>query len=437
MRRLPLLAIATVCLTASAFSQVDIKITSLKAVGPDLVTAPALGDANYGVRVKWSVPKATKAYRVKFTVADRIGYISQNGNAGNFDYSYTFPMPLDGLIPYSVTVDVDLAINDPDRTNNTASGSFTPTTPSTAITYYNPKTLAARQDFTVNITKRASLTSLAILFGAPMTGTSQTVSTLSGPGNSSSVSTTPFSQACFATVMKPVPQGLSSLLQTVSFTAQTSAVKVNTAKITDTWASLSALSSSVSAFQAAEPAIQSTNATIVAYAKANLPTTYKTTTTPIQAARMLFQAVVRDLKFKATWNGTAVDALSGKTVDASGFSLLYVACLRAVGIPARVVSGYKLGTDQWHDWTEFYLPSCGWIPQDPTLSNSICENGSYAYYFGIVPELNQRVAVSRSMTNTTLGYTINASLQQPAYFYTYSAAAPTIGYTSHATLTVK
>ena len=52
---------------------------------------------------------------------------------------------------------------------------------------------------------------------------------------------------------------------------------------------------------------------------------------------------------------------------------LYIALLRAVGIPARFVTGVSytnspLFPDQWgpHGWAEVYFPSVGWVPFDPT-----------------------------------------------------------------------
>jgi transglutaminase-like putative cysteine protease len=59
------------------------------------------------------------------------------------------------------------------------------------------------------------------------------------------------------------------------------------------------------------------------------------------------------------------------------FAHLQIACLRALGLPARYVSGYietlpppgqvKLtGTDASHAWVAFFCPGLGWIDVDPT-----------------------------------------------------------------------
>ncbi|WP_404384913.1 transglutaminase N-terminal domain-containing protein [Caenispirillum salinarum] len=60
------------------------------------------------------------------------------------------------------------------------------------------------------------------------------------------------------------------------------------------------------------------------------------------------------------------------------FAHLQIACLRALGLPARYVSGYVLsrsldeidrvleGADASHAWVSVYLPDGGWIDVDPT-----------------------------------------------------------------------
>ena len=54
-----------------------------------------------------------------------------------------------------------------------------------------------------------------------------------------------------------------------------------------------------------------------------------------------------------------------------------VACLRAIGLPARYVSGYLLthppagrprlvGADASHAWVSAWCPGLGWVDADPT-----------------------------------------------------------------------
>ena len=69
-----------------------------------------------------------------------------------------------------------------------------------------------------------------------------------------------------------------------------------------------------------------------------------------------------------------------------------VVMLRSVGVPARYVVGYSPGAWNsadnayevrelnYHAWTEVYFPSYGWIPFEPTPSDAIEFQGSFALY---------------------------------------------------------
>jgi transglutaminase-like putative cysteine protease len=71
------------------------------------------------------------------------------------------------------------------------------------------------------------------------------------------------------------------------------------------------------------------------------------------------------------------DFLSSKRGVCQDFAHLYIACARALGIPAAYVSGYLLtqpppgqermaGADASHAWVSLYVPGTGWIDYDPT-----------------------------------------------------------------------
>jgi hypothetical protein len=57
------------------------------------------------------------------------------------------------------------------------------------------------------------------------------------------------------------------------------------------------------------------------------------------------------------------------------FACLFVALLRAVGIPSRISEGIVLdGSSGFiiHDWAEVYLAEVGWTPYDPTWNQAKC-----------------------------------------------------------------
>lgn len=71
------------------------------------------------------------------------------------------------------------------------------------------------------------------------------------------------------------------------------------------------------------------------------------------------------------------EVLENKRGVCQDFAHLQIACLRALGIPARYVSGYLetlpppgqeklVGSDATHAWIAVYIPSAGWVEFDPT-----------------------------------------------------------------------
>lgn len=69
----------------------------------------------------------------------------------------------------------------------------------------------------------------------------------------------------------------------------------------------------------------------------------------------------------------ALWTLENKQGDCTDFSDLTIALNRAAGIPATFLEGLAYTSDQEtdpgkikHDWLEVYLPSAGWVPEDPT-----------------------------------------------------------------------
>lgn len=94
-------------------------------------------------------------------------------------------------------------------------------------------------------------------------------------------------------------------------------------------------------------------------------------------ARAVYDYVVdhfeRDAKIVGCGTGDVpafLDARKGKCAD---FSSTFIALARAAGVPAREVYGLRLSpapkadaSDDYHCWSEFYLPEVGWVPADPS-----------------------------------------------------------------------
>jgi transglutaminase-like putative cysteine protease len=73
-------------------------------------------------------------------------------------------------------------------------------------------------------------------------------------------------------------------------------------------------------------------------------------------------------------------ALTDKQGDCTSYSDLFIALLRARGIPARIVEGYTINAinlNEGHNWVEVYFDDIGWVPFDPTFDDN---NGSTSLF---------------------------------------------------------
>ncbi|MCE5330107.1 transglutaminase-like domain-containing protein [bacterium] len=73
-------------------------------------------------------------------------------------------------------------------------------------------------------------------------------------------------------------------------------------------------------------------------------------------------------------------ALIEKQGDCTSYSDLFIALLRAYGIPARIVEGYVINATDLsigHNWVEVYFNDIGWVPFDPTFDDN---NGSTSLF---------------------------------------------------------
>ena len=50
--------------------------------------------------------------------------------------------------------------------------------------------------------------------------------------------------------------------------------------------------------------------------------------------------------------------------------------LRSIGIPTKLVKGYKNDIDGYHAWNEVYISEKGWVIVDTTYDSIYLENGT-------------------------------------------------------------
>lgn len=94
----------------------------------------------------------------------------------------------------------------------------------------------------------------------------------------------------------------------------------------------------------------------------------------------LMHRIHKDFKYEGgvTDIYTPVDkVIAGKKGVCQDFAHLQISCLRALGLPARYVSGYlrthppegqekRIGADASHAWLALWVPGSGWVDLDPT-----------------------------------------------------------------------
>ncbi len=123
----------------------------------------------------------------------------------------------------------------------------------------------------------------------------------------------------------------------------------------------------------------------------------------------------RNPKVNGCGNGDVcmlLNTLSGKCADIHS---VFVALLKASGIPAREVFGLRLSKDQsadittWqHCWAEFYLPGYGWFVSDPgDYLKALLVKGLdpqsdrarklHGYFFGTIDPYRVRLSIGRDI----------------------------------------
>jgi transglutaminase-like putative cysteine protease len=94
----------------------------------------------------------------------------------------------------------------------------------------------------------------------------------------------------------------------------------------------------------------------------------------------LMQRIHENFKFKSGFTTVAtpsIDVFKDQKGVCQDFAHLAIACIRAIGLPARYVSGYietipfhgqerLVGVDASHAWFSVFIPGIGWVDFDPT-----------------------------------------------------------------------
>jgi hypothetical protein len=434
---------------------------------------PMIGEI-YTLTAEFDVTGTPKnAYTVGFTMADRyVSVLVTDLAPGHKAVAADFFLPLDETIPWLVEIDpFGLADADdptkskvpvyfPDPHANGSSqvifapgiawpqlmgtrslkGSFTPLPPASAIDFYDPRWIVATQASFASFGP-GTLDRLAIMMGIPTTESWQKL--LSSTcrvqwGGSSDVflqpskMNEPIEYPVYLFDRKNVANADFSIIHQAVLEVRNQ--RAHAAKLrTVTWAQLDALEgiNIFKTYASPEAVIESNHQKIGDFVTNVLGPNYRAKLTPYDAARKLFQAVLARTDYYYPAPGqpdlrpdTAVKVLDAGRGDCGGFSILLVALYRNMGFPARTACGAWVGQDAGHCWCEMYFPGHGWMVSDGAIGNGFCEDGSFAYYFGTVPDLNIRYACMRGNT-FSLGPLSTSWLQGPDGPQVWGTAAAT------------
>lgn len=185
-----------------------------------------------------------------------------------------------------------------------------------------------------------------------------------------------------------------------------------------TFRDLARHSASMAGWLRSETFIETQSREVGNFVESVLPSNYRTRMTPYDAARAIYLGTVRTMSYTSRVTPpSAARSLRSRSGDCGPFSSVFVAACRRAGIPARTVVGFTEGTNRWHVWAEFWLPEAGWIPVDPAYADGLRPLGDLPVYFGVIPDLNRRVATGFGF-DRHLGTQRIPMLQSPAAWTT-------------------
>ncbi len=398
-----------------AAAQCSMRVVSLTFCNSDgAVVIPTAANPHITLRVLWQVSGTPKSsYRILIRIANQQLVEKVPGQSGFSSASMSVDVPVAGPIPYSVKIDptgVSGVVGGPVR----KSGVFTLQCPGEGLTYYSPKHYVGFENLKGSCRSTYNIKGVMVL-GVPTTGSFQTVFNEQGPANAHRVVSGGANQQIWVvncSTERPT-DAIVSWNARQRFDVETRNSAINPRALSQIpWSALQSLPRDKQFWTENDSLVESSSPQITAFVAQHLPTDYRTKMSPYVAALTLFKAIVKRTVYEETVpDESAVATLTSRKSDCTGFSTLFAACMRSLGVPARALCGILAGHNVRHSLAEFYLPGAGWIPADGAFSKGADPTGTYAYFFGNDPLLNTFCELSRA---TRFNVQFNGTVSLPA-----------------------
>lgn len=412
---------ALLSLTALASSQTDIAMTEAYTCDANgTPSAVRVGDSFYvGARFQVTgTPNSNYKFRVEMPYYQaETARLSFGTAAGSF---YVFWGPVPSLTSSSfkikATLDPERKVRESNRTNNVREFSVNPVAPSSPIEYFNAKSLRGRLGLNVSWRSGSAVpTEVTTWMPVPGTETFQQANGVSMASANSLLDSQPFSQTIAENSFRPSSLNaftVESSISTVARSARANLIALRSfGNRTD---------ASQAGWLAKEDYVELNRPEIRQWLNQTVSPFQRSTMSAAEIAEALYRSILKRCRyeFRAGAAPSAYQAARSKRGDCGALSSLFVALCRAAGIPARTVNGFAAGTNNWHIWAEFHVNGAGWVPVDPAYAEGKLASGSdLPIYFGVIPELNERVATGFGL-DREIGARTLPMLQSPAVFWT-------------------
>jgi hypothetical protein len=476
-------AIAPLALAVLARAEVTFQVTDLYTSKNGNPYTPKFGE-DYELTAKWKMigGPAKQSYNIAIRMADReyvweVTNLNQTDFVTVADFGY---LPLDGAIPIQFEADPYGYANGADKTKSKIplhipdpisddaarrivavgglpkvigsrikKGFFTPKYPDGAIEYYGPKYFLGAMSLFFDIKPGSNVSRIAAMMGTPITDSWQKQLTdyaeVNSPAGEDIVKTikveNPSDYPVHLWDRGGVPAGKVGFIQ--QYLLELRNVRVNIDKLRlVTWQQLDNLKA-INIFKwymQPEKVIQSNDPKVKQFVTSVLGSNYRSHYKPYDAARKLFQAVLKHCVYTYPKPGekdqraqNAVDMITTGKGDCGSYSMLLVALFRQIGFPARTACGAWQGQDNGHCWSEMWFPTAGWVLSDGSIGDGVDGSGDFAYYFGSIPDLNIRFAMMRGNTFNVKDFN-ESWLQGPAGPWIWGQNVGTQNYDAHSAL---